>query len=78
MCGIAVSEEKFNAKLKKMQGLRRPCGELKTVTSPYGLHKNRKAALWFGRLILRTVAANTPQAIYIHVTMQEDYGILCI
>ena len=50
VCGIAISEEKFNAKLKKMQGLRRPCGELKTVTSPYGLHKNRKAALRFGRL----------------------------
>ena len=40
-CGIAVSEKKFNVKLKKTQGLRWPCG------SSYGLHKNRKAILQF-------------------------------
>ena len=47
-CGIAVSEKKFNVKLKNPQGLRWPCGVLKTVRSPYGLHKNRKAAVRFG------------------------------
>ena len=35
---------------KNPQGLRWPCGELKAVRSPYGLHKNRKAAVRFGRL----------------------------
>ena len=49
-CGIAVPERKFNVKLKKTQGLRWPCGVLKTVRSPYGLHKNRKAAVRFGGL----------------------------
>ena len=49
-CGIVVSEKKFNVKLKKTQGLRWPCGVLKTVRSPYGLYKNRKAAVRFGGL----------------------------
>ena len=39
--------KKFNVKLKKSQGLRWPCGVLKTVRSPYGLHKNRKVAVRF-------------------------------
>ena len=34
----------------KTQGLRWPCGVLKTVRSPYGLHKNCKAAIRFGGL----------------------------
>ena len=49
-CDIAVSEKKFNVNLKKPQGLRWPCGVLKTVRSPYGLHKNSKAAVRFGGL----------------------------
>ena len=43
-CGFC---KKFNVKFKKPQVLRWPCGVLKTVRSPYGLHKNRKAAVRF-------------------------------
>ena len=40
----------FNVKLKETQSLRAPCGELKTVRSPFGLHKNHKTAVRFGEL----------------------------
>ena len=49
-----------------MQGLRWPWRELKTVRSPCGLHKNRKAAVRFGNWGCRTAAANTSQAICDH------------
>ena len=44
-CGVAFSEKGFNVRFKKPQGLWWPCGELKTVRSPYGLLKKRKAAV---------------------------------
>ena len=48
-CGIAVSEKVWY-QLKKTQGLWWPCGVLKSVRSPYGLHKNRKVTVRVGRL----------------------------
>ena len=53
-CGFAALRflKRFNVKLKKPAMLATTLWRAKTVRSPYGFHKNRKAAVRFGELSL--------------------------
>ena len=63
--------KKFNVKLEKTQGLQWPCGELKTVRSPHGLHKKRKAAVRFGGIKVAVQPPQTRRKLYVTMALPD-------